>query len=317
MSEPAPFGLKAPPRRAPRPQRTTADLRALQRLMTRALVRPLAPGGRLQRRWIDGRPMAEVAGQFIKANDRLSAVERLEIYNRMYWYRLIGCVQDDCPGLSAFLGERRFARLTEAFLARYPSRSFTLRNLCARLPRFIREQPRWTAPRTAAAWAIARFEWAQTVAFDGDAAPVLTPDDLADRPPARLKVGLQPYVTLLELDFAVDEFVVAAKRRNALRGEASNAIDSAPRGPARRRRVPALRREKVCLVVHRYRGRLYHKRLERSAFRILQALAAGRTVQQAVSAGGRRADPARIREDFSTWMGLGWLCPRRYHRSTP
>ncbi|HEX3728169.1 MAG TPA: DNA-binding domain-containing protein [Opitutaceae bacterium] len=311
MKETIPAGLKPPPRQAPRPQRSTADLRALQRLMLRALVRPLAPGGRLQRRWIDGRPMAQVAGGFIKANDRLSAVERLEIYNRMYWYRLIGCVQDDCPGLLAFLGERRFDRLTRAFLARYPSRSFTLRNLCARLPQFIKEEPKWTAPRTAAAWAIARFEWAQTVAFDGAAAPVLTADDLADRPPARLKVGLQPYVTLLELDFGVDEFVVAAKKRNALRGEASNAVDSIARRPARRRRVPALKREKVHLVIHRYQGRLYHKRLERPAFRILQALAAGRTVAQAVSAGGRRANPARIQKDFSTWMGLGWLCPRR------
>jgi hypothetical protein len=164
--------------------------------------------------------------------------------------------------------------------------------------------------------AIARFEWAQTVAFDGEAAPVLTQGDLSGRPPARLKVGLQPYVTLLELDFAVDEFVVTAKKRNALRGEASNAVDSAPRAGARRR-VPALKRGRIYLVVHRYRGRLYHKRLERQAFRILQALAAGRTVQQAVSAGGRRADPARLQRDFSTWMGLGWLCPRRFSLSTP
>ncbi|HVW21400.1 MAG TPA: DNA-binding domain-containing protein [Opitutaceae bacterium] len=311
MKEVVPVGLKAPPRRAPRPQRTAADLLALQRLMTRALVRPLAPGGRLQRRWIDGRRMREVAEQFIKPNDRLSAVERLEIYNRMYWYRLIGCVHDDCPGLRAYLGERRFDRLTQAYLARYPSRSFTLRNLCARLPQFIRQEPRWTAPRTAAARAIARFEWAQTVAFDGEAAPVLTQGDLSGRPPARLRVGLQPYASLLALDYAVDEFVVAAKQRNALRGEASNAVDSVRRGRAPRRRAPALRRERIYLVVHRYRGRLYHKRLGRPAFRILQALAAGRTVQQAVSAGGRRADPAQLQKDFATWMGLGWLCPRR------
>ena len=45
--------------------------------------------------------MAEVAAEFIKPNDRLTSFERLEIYNRMYWFRLIDCVRDDCPGLRA------------------------------------------------------------------------------------------------------------------------------------------------------------------------------------------------------------------------
>ena len=158
----------------------------------------------MQPRWIDGRPMADVAADFIKPNARLTAFERLEIYNRVYWFRLIGCVYDDNPGLLALLGERRFARLTQAYLAKYPSRSFTLRNLCERLPDFIRRQLRWTAPCTALALALARFAWAQTVAFDGEARPVLTADDIADVPPARLKVGLQPYLSLLTLDYPAD-----------------------------------------------------------------------------------------------------------------
>src|SRR5215469_604765 len=105
--DPAPAGLKPPPR-APGRLRSTADLRALQRLMANALVRPLAPGDALQPTWIDGRPMAEVAAEFIKPNDRLTAFERLEIYNRMYWFRLMDSVLEDSPGLRALLGERRF-----------------------------------------------------------------------------------------------------------------------------------------------------------------------------------------------------------------
>src|SRR5882724_9803053 len=146
-----PVGLQPPPRRLPARQRSTADLRSLQRMMTHVLVRPLTARDRMQAKWIDGRPMTAVANEFIKSNDRLSSFERLELYNRMYWFRLIECFYEDNPGLRGLLGERRFARLMQAYLAKYPSRSFTLRNLCARLEQFLGEEPRWTAPRAALA----------------------------------------------------------------------------------------------------------------------------------------------------------------------
>src|SRR5581483_4392142 len=158
---------------APKRLRTTEDLRTLQRLMTHAIVRPLTARDTLQTEWTDGRTTEEVASEFIKANDRLSAFERLEIYNRMYWFRLIGCVSDDNPGLRALLGERAFDRLVRAYLAKYPSRSFTLRNLCSRLSQFIAEEPKWTARHTALAIDLARFAWAQTVAFDAEARPLI------------------------------------------------------------------------------------------------------------------------------------------------
>ena len=307
---PAPTGLKPPPRHAPRRLRSTADLRALQRLMAHALVRPLAAGDRLQRRWIDGRPMAEVADEFIKPNDRLSAVERLELYSRMYWYRLIDCVFADNPALRALLGERRFSRLVRAYLAAHPSRSFTLRDLCARLPAFIGAEPRWTAPHTAAARALARFEWARTVAFDGEARPVATADDLADVPPARLRLGLQPYLSLLRLEYPVDDYVIALRERETLRGEASNAVDRGPRR-APVRRVPRLRRGRIHVAVHRYENRLYYKRLAPAAYRLLSVLAAGGTLARALAAAGPGVRPEQVRDWFAAWMGLGWFCRRK------
>ena len=90
--------------------------------------------------------MEKVAAEFIKPNDRLTSFERLQLYNRMYWFRLFDAIRDDCPGLLAALGERAFGRLAQAYLAKYPSRSFTLRNLCSRLVQFIRENPSLTAP---------------------------------------------------------------------------------------------------------------------------------------------------------------------------
>jgi hypothetical protein len=254
--------------------------------------------------------MAVVAAEFIKPNDRLTAFERLQIYNRMSWFRIIDCFYDDCPGQRAMLGERKFNQLAVAYLTKHPSSSFTLRNLCSRLEEFIRAEPRWTAPRTALAREIARFEWAQTVAFDEASRPVVTPADFSRANPARLRLGLQPYVTLLALEHPVDNYVIAVKKRDTLRAEASNATTSS-RHAARGHKVPLPRRERIWVAVHRLDNRLYYKRLEAPAFRILAALRDGRTLDRAVAAAGRGVTAEQVQAWFALWAELGWLCRRK------
>ena len=67
-----------------------------------------------------------VADAFIKPNDRLTSFERLEIYNRQYWFRIIDCFYDDYPGLRAVLGERKFSQLCRAYLAKYHKNEATI-----------------------------------------------------------------------------------------------------------------------------------------------------------------------------------------------
>ena len=100
--------MKRPPKHAPSRIASTAQLRAFQRMMASAIVRPLTADDGLQPKWIDGRPMDRVAAEFIKPNDRLTSFERLQLYNRMYWYRLLSAFRDDCPGLVAALGAGYF-----------------------------------------------------------------------------------------------------------------------------------------------------------------------------------------------------------------
>lgn len=275
-----------------------------------AVTRPLGPGQRSARRWPDGRRAAEVVGTFAQGDDRLSAFERVEIYNRMYWFRTLDSLYDDLPGVRAVLGPKRFLRLIETYLEQRPSRSYTLRDLPSRLEAFIRSHPRLAAPHAALAADMAAFEWAQVECYDGAAFPPMTPDDIADQPPSRLKLGLQPQIRLLALRYPVDDYAIALKR-NALRGDASNAVESDPR---RRRKTVAVRRPraaKTWLAVHRHEGRIYYKRLEAPAYRMLTALRAGRTLAQAVAAAGPRVRPEQVRDWFANWMQLGWFCPRR------
>ncbi len=241
-----------------------------QRLVAASSVTPLHTANRLQSRWTDGRTMEAVAASFIKPNDRLTAVERLQIYARCYWFRL-DSFYDDCPGLRAVLERKNSCAWARPTSVKYPSRSFTMRNLCSRLEKFIRSEPRLTAPHTALARDVVRFEWAQTVAFDGEGRPALTADDIADRPPTRLRLGLQPYLSLLALDYAADDFVIAVKKEGELSGDASNTPVAAPRA-AKLRRAPRPVPGRVYVAVHRYDNQLYFKRLEPAAYRILRAL---------------------------------------------
>lgn len=293
--------------------RSRAELRALQRATLAVVMNPLTRANRTAPRLRDGRATKSAVAAIAKPNDRLTAFERLEIYNRMYWFRVLDSLHEDCPGLRAALGERKFMRLAEAFLQKHPSKYWTLRDLPQRLADFIRRTPRLTAPHTALCEDIARFEWAQVEVYDGAARPVFTVDDLLDSDPAKLRLSLQPYLQLLELRYPVDDYLIAIRKREALlRGDASNA-PTALRVRADSN-VPRPRRAPCRVAVHRHHGKIYFKRLEPAAFKILAAIRAGQPLARALAAGIPKS--RRPREDwaatvqswFRSWMELGWFC---------
>ncbi|MDZ4287082.1 MAG: DNA-binding domain-containing protein, partial [Prosthecobacter sp.] len=243
--------------------RNVADLKQLQRVMGAALMRPLTKDDGMQAQWEDGRASSTAVEEFIKPNDRLSSFDRLEIYNRQYWFRLLDCLYDDYPGLRALLGQHKFHALCRAYLARHPSTSWTLRNLGQRLASFIEEEASLTQPKTAMALDIVRFEWAQVLAFDEAKRKPLDVSELLGSAPESLRLGLQPHLVLLELQHAVDDHFLAVRQQDGgLRGAASNALDQAPRRTAVKR-VPPPKPQKLWLAVHRCDNALYFKRLAR------------------------------------------------------
>ena len=86
---------------------------------------PLTAGEDMRTRTSDGRPMTAVAASFIAPNSQLTPFERLEIYNRQYWYRVLDALAEDFPVLRAVVGGRAFEQLSIAYLTAHPSRSFS------------------------------------------------------------------------------------------------------------------------------------------------------------------------------------------------
>ena len=290
----------------------------LQRRVMTAVMRPLTSSDRIATKTADGRPMKIEAAEFIAPNSRLTSLERLEIYSRSYWYRALDSLYDDFPGLCAVLGQQAFHRLSRAYLADWPSQSFTLRNLGARLPGWLQRNPQYAGKTLALALDMVRLEWAHIEAFDSAAEKALGPEDLIELGPD-LRAALQPYIRLLEFEYPVDKLLIRVNRASEEREEASNAVLK-QKHPGLARRVIRLKRERTHLAVHRVNFVVYYRRLDAEEFRILNALREGQPVERAIQYGYENGTASldeqlpMLETWFAAWAALGWLCPQRESR---
>jgi hypothetical protein len=289
------------------------DLRAIQRAFATGVSRPLTAGHHMQSKWVDGNSARKAVAAFIKPNDRLSSFDRLEIYNKQYWFRLLDSLYEDFPGLRALVGDERFQKLSIAYLTKYPSRTFSLRDLGDRMGKFLAREPKWMAPNPKLGRDLVRLEWAHIVAFDGEALPPLEIDALLDGgDPAKLRLAFQPYITFLACDYPVDDFIIKVRRREEPQGEASNAVtERAPRKKTKKIVLP--KPEKIFLAVHRSGNSVFYKRLDPEAYLICTALQKGQSLQTACEGAFRRrkADAnfaGTLQTCFAQWASFGWFC---------
>jgi len=285
----------------------------LQRTMARAVIQPLTASERMQRHAPGGGSMKRYASRFIKPNDRLTSFERLEIYNRQYWFRVLSALGEDFPGLRAVLGAKRFDAMAQAYLIANPSRSFTLRDLGSRMESWLRKNPTWAGKNQNLALDIARLEWADIEAFDGKAEPALRPEDISSADGAKIKLTLQPYVRLLSFRYPVDDLLLEVRKEEEDTDFASNTFTE-HRKRKRVRAVAKLKPAEIFLAVHRIDYSVYFRRIEPEEFAILTALREGKTLAAAVALGFRKSAiapeerPAQVQSWFQAWAALGWFC---------
>jgi hypothetical protein len=287
------------------------SLAELQRQMASAIMMPLTPDEDMRAHAADGRPMTAVAASFIAPNSQLSPFERLEIYNRQYWYRVLDALAEDFPVLRAVVGSRAFEKLSIAYLTAHPSRSFSLRNLGSKLCEWLADHPEFTGRRQRLALDVVRIEWAFVEAFDNAERTPLALDQIATLD-GNSRLGLQPHLRLLALDYAADDLVLALHKQQK-RGttEAGVRHDEGPEQPAR---LPRLRRRPTWIAAHRVDNAVYYRRLEREEFLTLIDLRAGLTLGEALETGFRDSTkpdarrPALVRAWFGHWAELGWIC---------
>lgn len=245
------------------------NLLDLQRRMAHDVSRPLTMEFEMQPITEDGDSIHEIAESYIKPNNQLSSFERLEIYNRQYWFRLIAAVSEDFTALQSVVGAKRFDALVLAYLLENPSMSYTLRDLGSKLPQWLKSHPEFTARRHQLALDVARLEWAYVEAFDRAMLEPLSGSDCALlRDDSTL--SLQPHLQLLQLNYPVDELVLAVHKTSPAADVTSNAVT----GIEQRKNIslPMMRRSTIYLAVHRYTDSVYYRRLDHEAYLLLLAL---------------------------------------------
>jgi Putative DNA-binding domain len=258
----------------------------------------------------------------------LSAIERLDIYNRSYFARLLDCMRAEYSVLARALGEELFDSFALGYLQQYPSQSYTLADLGERFPDYLAEtRPRVddttdaSEPQASGSPAfsdgfgirpteeeegdwpeflidLARLERTINVVFDGPGTErgiLLDHARLAailpDRwPGARLECV--PCLRLLTLSYPINDYFTAVRRGDQ------------PEIPERRASY---------LAVTRRDYRVYRYPLGSAQFQLLNALLNGETVGAAISqAAEHSATPderfaADLRDWFYQWTAAGFF----------
>jgi hypothetical protein len=282
--------------------------------MAAAVMMPLTADEDMQTVAPDGRNMHAVAETFIAPNNRLTAFERLELYNRQYWYRLLDALVDDFPALRAVLGPQRFESFSIAYLNDHPSRSFSLRNLGSSLVEWMAAHPEHSGRRHRLALDIARLEWAFVEAFDNAEHKPLTVERIAALK-GDSQLALQPHVRLLALDHPAVDLVLALHRRQR-RDSSEAGVRHEELSDAPAEKLPRVSRRAAWVVAHRIDNSVYYRSLEREEFQTLTAIQSGQALGEALEAGfvGSRKPQSRwpkmVEQWFANWAEFGWICER-------
>ena len=225
----------------------------------------------------------------------LSSIERLGIYAHMYYARLLEILVAEYPTTQLVLGEKAFERACRRFLERNPSKHRTLSHLSERFPDFLsRHLPPGNRSRFAAD--VARIERAMEDVFDAARAEPLTAAEFASISADqwhRVRLRVIPALRLLKLRFPANAYMNVARRGG-------------------RPRLPRAR--ETFVIVYRRDFQVYRRDQEAGQFKLLAALASGRTLEQAVrsSVSGRDGDADRLAATlgawFREWAAAGVFC---------
>ncbi len=231
------------------------------------------------------------ADRLARADTRLSAVERLDIYADMYFYRIRDCLKEDFPAVAAVVGETAFHNLITDYLLAHPSTHFSLRYVGRQLPAFVRQHAlieRW--PYLAD---LALLEWTIMEAFDAPDAEPITPTSLAtvaaDRW-AELRFDATPSLRMLRLQWPVHEAWARTQRE-----EDVSEVHAAP----------------TVIRVWRQDLRVFHRPVDVTESAALDALTSGATFAEtceSIAAVAGDAPPAdRAVALLHNWLADGLL----------
>jgi hypothetical protein len=230
-------------------------------------------------------PRAGLEEVFV-SDARLSARDRLAIYNRGYYYRLLDALSSVFQQTQRTLGNARFERLALAYLTRHPSQHPAVERVGRLFPEYLRSVG--TMPSSVSD--LAALEWARLSALVAPNPHALVSAgsiDPAPFPSSRLR--LVPALHWLELD------------AQALAAFASGELDPTPR------EAPT---ERCGVAVWRPQHAVVHERLQDLELEALKLAAEGASIARICAcfdSGSVADDTERAFQMLSGWLSRQWL----------
>ena len=234
---------------------------------------------------------AEDVASVILPSSTLTSLERLGVYRGMYLLRLEEALETDYPALAHFLGGEDFNELVDGYVEAFPSRSYTLNRLGDHLPEYIRTAP--GIARRGFLYDLARLELAVSEVFDAPESPVLTTEQIAQVPTeAWPNARLRPIEAfrLLSFQYPVNAYLTSVKEDD----------HDHPKARKKNSWVAVFRRKYAC----------WRLDLSRPGHDLLQALADGTSLGDAVAAARKRRGRGAVGEEqlfrwFRDWVREG------------
>jgi hypothetical protein len=209
----------------------------------------------------------------------------------MFLGRMVEALESDYPVLQRLLGVEGFADLVRDYVQAYPSRSYTLNRLGDHLPEFIATAP--ALRRRGFCHDLARLERAMSQVFDEEETPALAPEAIAVVPADAWEgARLHP---------------IAAFRLLAVRHPVSAYVDATGGDGSAE---PQRGRRSGGVAVYRRAYGVFRLDLRPPAHALLEALAAGATIGEAVGRVLAQGGRARVAADdlfrwFRAWVAEG------------
>lgn len=226
----------------------------------------------------------------IASDERASAVERLDVYANMYFYRIRDTLRDYFPATTAALGDDGFHNLITDYLLAHPSAHPSLRQVGRHLASFAAghalggERP-WLGE-------LVTLEWARLDVFDRrDEVPLDRARLQTLAPEAFAGLILRPIVAheLVPTVFAVDELWSAVAQR-----------EEEPPAP------PAARAQPAALLIWRREITVFHRLADLAEAEAIGWLRGGLPFGALCERLGQDRDPEQAARQGATWLAQ-WL----------
>jgi len=211
------------------------------------------------------------------------ARERLGLYHRQYWFRLLDSLAEDFPHVRDLLGHESYVAAIERFLLAHPPACWTLRHLGAGFGEFLRHDPELTPTLRPWAAALAAYDYAHMQVFEAAVLPAPTEADFATG-----TLTLQPSVILVAVDRPISRLLREGRK------------------PAPQSKPDVARRE--LHIVWRTSGHALRARREPvSLLPLFRSLRRGGTLADIITHTRPLPSPSVIQAAFSRCRELGWL----------